>query len=291
MHEPFIKQAMDGIMMQKTDFKIEVVVGDDFSTDRTLEIIKSYKNTESIDIKILKREKGDEYWRKRQKLGRLYNFTNILENCTGKYIALLDGDDYWTDSLKLQKQVDFLEGNPKYGICAHKAKQVSELDGSIKVFPNLKGDKSYTIKDFILANHIATCSILFKKRSYEYQDWLKKSPFGDWPLILITILNSNERLFVFNQKMSVYRIHSGGVHGKFHQNNYKLSIAYEQHFMFINLIEKYLLKGKFSKEVCQKKKITSKKIVSLLSLKKSLHRKSKFSFFYIYYTLKLRLHN
>jgi hypothetical protein len=120
---------------------------------------------------------------------------------------------------------------------------------------------------------------------------LKKSPFGDWPLILITMLNSNERLFVFSQEMSVYRIHSGGVHGKFHQNNYKLSIAYEQHFMFINLIEKYLLKGKFSKEVCQKKKITSKKIVSLLSLKKSLHRKSKFSFFYIYYTLKLRLHN
>jgi glycosyltransferase involved in cell wall biosynthesis len=132
MHEPFIKQAMDGIMMQKTDFKIEVVVGDDFSTDRTLEIIKSYKNTESIDIKILKREKGDEYWQKRQKLGRLYNFTNILENCTGKYIALLDGDDYWTDPLKLQKQVDFLEENPEYIMCFTNVNDVDEKDNIIK---------------------------------------------------------------------------------------------------------------------------------------------------------------
>jgi glycosyltransferase involved in cell wall biosynthesis len=107
MHEPFIKQAMNVIMMQKTDFKIEVVVGDDFSTDQTLEIIKSYKNTESIDVKILKREKGDEYWQKRQKLGRVYNFSNISENCIGKYIDLLDVDDYWKDPLKLQKQVDF----------------------------------------------------------------------------------------------------------------------------------------------------------------------------------------
>ena len=79
MHERFIKQAMDGIMMQKTNFKFEVVVGDDFSADRTLEIIKSFKNTESIDIKILKREKEEEYWQKRQKMGKLYNFTNILK--------------------------------------------------------------------------------------------------------------------------------------------------------------------------------------------------------------------
>jgi glycosyltransferase involved in cell wall biosynthesis len=70
---------MDSIMAQQTNFRVEVVIGDVFSTDRTLEIIKSFKNRESIDIKILKREKEDEYWQKRQKMGRLYNLTNILK--------------------------------------------------------------------------------------------------------------------------------------------------------------------------------------------------------------------
>ena len=91
--------------------------GDDFSTDRTLDIVKSYQNSESIEIKILERKKGDSYWQRRQKLGRLYNFINILDNCTGKYVALLDGDDYWTDPYKLQKQVDFLEQNPTFSMC------------------------------------------------------------------------------------------------------------------------------------------------------------------------------
>ena len=130
-HEPFIREAMDGIMMQESNFKIEVVVGDDFSTDNTLKIIRQYKNTENITIKILEREKNDGYWNKRQKLGRLYNFTNILENCSGKYIALLDGDDYWTDPLKLQKQVDILEQSPDCIACHHWQKiAVQNEDGS-----------------------------------------------------------------------------------------------------------------------------------------------------------------
>ena len=79
-HEPYIKQAMDGIMMQKTDFAFEVLVGDDFSSDNTLKILRQYHSTEKIKIKILKREEGDAYWQERQKRGRLYNFENIIEN-------------------------------------------------------------------------------------------------------------------------------------------------------------------------------------------------------------------
>ena len=167
MHESFVNQAMDGIMMQKTDFKIEVVVGDDFSTDRTLEIIKSYKNTESIDVKILKREKGDEYWRKRQKLGRLYNFTNILENCTGKYIALLDGDDYWTDPLKLQKQLDFLEGNEEYSFCFTRFQTKDERtntfldDENSKHFDKNQSFIDYDFERFYKGWHIGTQTVMF----------------------------------------------------------------------------------------------------------------------------------
>lgn len=114
-HGNFIVDALDGINKQQTNFIFEVVIGDDFSSDNNLEKINKYRFTnKNIRLNILNRKVGGEYWIKRQKLGRLYNFTNIIENCEGKYIALLDGDDYWTDPLKLQKQVDFLESNMDY---------------------------------------------------------------------------------------------------------------------------------------------------------------------------------
>ena len=121
-HESFIDQAIEGILKQKTNFLVEVVIGDDFSTDKSLEIIRKYQNTATVHFKILERKVGDDYWKNRQKLGRLHNFYNIIENCTAKYIALLDGDDYWTDPFKLQKQVDFLKANPDYVGCFHKIK-------------------------------------------------------------------------------------------------------------------------------------------------------------------------
>jgi len=211
MHESFVNQAMDGIMMQKTDFKIEVVVGDDFSTDRTLEIIKSYKNTESIDVKILKREKGDEYWRKRQKLGRLYNFTNILENCTGKYIALLDGDDYWTDPLKLQKQVDFLEGNTNYAGVATNSKIIFESSGQSRLFKKIKSDIDLNINDFLKQRYFHTASFVLKK------EFLKTIVFpkvlsGDRFLFLF--IASKGTIRYLNDTTCVYRKNEGGISNK-----------------------------------------------------------------------------
>lgn len=117
--EAFIKETLDSIFMQKVDFLVEVVVGDDFSNDKTLEIIKSYKDTDYIKLNILRREEGDNYWIKRQERGRLYNYLDILRNCQGEYIALMDGDDYWNDKHKLSKQVKFLDENPDYSIVSH----------------------------------------------------------------------------------------------------------------------------------------------------------------------------
>jgi len=117
--EKYIAAAMDSIMMQKVDFPVEVVVGDDFSTDRTLDIIRTYKDTEFIKIRILERTAGDAYHVERKERGRLFNYLYTLRACRGKYVALLDGDDYWIDPNKLSSQVKFLEENPDYVMSSH----------------------------------------------------------------------------------------------------------------------------------------------------------------------------
>lgn len=107
-HVNFIHQAIDSILMQKTNFKYEIVIGDDFSTDGTREILKEYKRKYPDKIKLLLNKKN---------IGGLKNGINVKKNCVGKYIAFLEGDDYWTDENKLQSQVDFLENNEDYIAC------------------------------------------------------------------------------------------------------------------------------------------------------------------------------
>lgn len=105
-HEKFIAQAIDSVIMQKTNFDYEIVIGEDCSTDRTREIVLEYKAKHPDKFKLLLQEKN---------VGMMQNFIVTLKTCNGKYIALLEGDDYWTDPLKLQKQVDFLQANLVFG--------------------------------------------------------------------------------------------------------------------------------------------------------------------------------
>lgn len=206
-HAPFIREAMDGIMMQETNFPVEVVVGDDFSTDGTLDIIREYKDTENIRIKILEREVGDEYWKKRQVKGRLYNFTNILENCTGKYIALLDGDDYWTDPKKLQKQVDFLEENESYMICAHTTTVHDKSTKNVKRFELSDGNFKSVLLHGLLQD---TLSVVFRNIIKELPPWFFECKNGDYSLYLI-LLEKGGKVKYLSDSMGVYRQHDGGV--------------------------------------------------------------------------------
>ncbi|WP_019038850.1 glycosyltransferase [Psychroflexus tropicus] len=251
MHAPFIKEAMDGIMMQKTDFKFEVVVGDDFSTDGTLDIIRTYSETKNVHIKILKREKGDAYWQKRQELGRLYNFINILENCSGKYVALLDGDDYWTDPLKLQKQVDFLEENEDYSMCFHKAKVISEASTmTTNIYDHLE-EKEYSGEEILNQWSIPTASVMFRNR-YDLEILSKPNKdilFGD--ILLFLFLATKGKLFCLKDEMSVYRRNGQGVSVKGRFTSKRKLIHYKTLYQLLqpnfknaleNLVIKYLIK-------------------------------------------------
>lgn len=242
-NEPYIREAVESILRQKTSFKVEIVVGDDFSTDNTLDIIKSYECTENVYFNILDRPIGGEYWKDRQRLGRLYNFKNIIDNCQGKYIALLDGDDYWTDVLKLQKQVDFLEENQDFAICFHNVIEYNTFDGSKKLLPDCKENRIYSIEDYIINNLTASCSIMFKKNviGHELPKWFIKSPFGDLAIVLMVLKESNSKAMVLSGEMGFYRIHANGIHGKLYKNKKEFRKAFYQHLKFTRKIAKELL--------------------------------------------------
>ena len=122
-HERFIAQSIEGVLMQQTDFAVELVIGEDCSTDGTRAIVRRYGERHPERIRLLLPERN---------LGADANLAAVLKACRGQYVALLEGDDYWTDPTKLQKQVDFLEEHPDYVLCHHDAVIVDENGALIK---------------------------------------------------------------------------------------------------------------------------------------------------------------
>jgi glycosyltransferase involved in cell wall biosynthesis len=212
-HAPFVKEALDGVLLQRATFDVEVVIGDDFSTDGTLEIVKSYAGKEGIDIKVLERRVGGEYWQKRSKLGRLYNYIDILQHCSGEYVAILDGDDYWQDPFKLQKQVSLLEERPDLVMCAHEVDVLA--DGSLKKDSFEPGlySAEYVISEGRVGH---TASYVF--RNVFKGRWCDPSILklfgpdivsGDRALQLI--LSTRGAILLMEGRMAVYRRHESGV--------------------------------------------------------------------------------
>ena len=133
-HERFIAQALESVLMQKTDFEYELIIGEDCSSDGSREIIRSYEKRFEGKMKPLYRDKN---------LGMAGNLMDCLERCTGQYIAVLEGDDFWTDDQKLQKQAAFLDEHPEYVMVVHNWNIVSGSGAFIE-----KGSNSREFKKF-----------------------------------------------------------------------------------------------------------------------------------------------
>ncbi len=215
-HSKHIIECLKSIDQQKTSFNFEVVIGDDFSTDNNVELIKNFilsSSNKNITYVLLNRKKDDSYSLVRKQKGRLYNFVNILEHCKGQYIAFIDGDDYWNDSLKLQKQLDFLEANKNYSICFSKVNNVDEnsqfLSSSNSDTPTLTN-----IHKLLEGNYIHTPSITVKKNALKIppEDWFYKMPMGDWPMWINAAKHGEIKMI--NEPLASYRIHNQGIWGK-----------------------------------------------------------------------------
>lgn len=182
-HGKFIAQAIESVLMQKTNFDYEIVIGEDCSTDNTREIVVSYAKKYPNKVKSILNEKN---------IGPIPNFVKTLNMCRGKYIAMLEGDDYWTDPYKLQKQVNFLEGNPEYGLVHTDYDALYQESGHVincinkKKYTNLKGT-DYPAERILTGTYaIHTLTVLFRKKlldSISMQNY-NKSLMGDLPLWL-----------------------------------------------------------------------------------------------------------
>ena len=130
-HEKFISQAIDSVLMQKADFDYELLIGEDDSEDQTRDIVKNFAGKYPDKIRLFLNDRKNVIYINGRPTGR-WNFINLLKHARGEYVALLDGDDYWTDPLKLQKQIAFLENHLDYFLCIHPCEfLIHNTDGSI----------------------------------------------------------------------------------------------------------------------------------------------------------------
>lgn len=201
-HEHYIAQAIESVLMQQTDFSFEIVIGEDCSTDRTREIVLDFQRRFPDKIRTLLPDAN---------LGMHENFFQTLRACQGQYIALLEGDDYWTSSQKLQVQVDFLDNHADYVLCFHQVLVISEQDEFVPfINPSNLRYQILQIQDMISSNPIITCSVVFKNNIIkEFPRRLLSLKMVDWPLFLL-LANYGKFRFIETQ-MATYRLHETGV--------------------------------------------------------------------------------
>lgn len=198
-HEPYLRQCLEGFVMQKTNFKFEAIVHDDVSTDGSAKIIAEYVAKYPDIIKPIY-ETENQYSKRDGSLERIMN-----EACRGKYIALCEGDDYWTDPLKLQKQVDFLEANLDVGLVYTMANIYNEENARIENYNY--GMPAYCFDDLVRANCIPTLTVCYRRSLLErYNREVKVDStwaMGDYPLWLF--ISMKTKIHFFDEVTSVYR--------------------------------------------------------------------------------------
>ena len=175
--EKYIRRCLEGFVKQKTDFAFEVIIHDDASTDGTPEIIKEFQEKYPNIIKPIF-QKENQY-----STGILIGKTYIYPKMSGKYMAQCDGDDYWTDEYKLQKQVDFLESHPDYALCFHPGKIIYEgCDKKPEIWPKLSYINPKYYWKLLKGNYILANSIMYRFKYIQaiYEDYPRDIYPGDW---------------------------------------------------------------------------------------------------------------
>lgn len=201
--EGYVAEAIDSFLMQKTNFDFEILIHDDASTDGTINILKSYQNKYPKMIN-LTLEKENQHSK-----NNLTFMKDLYSNCKGKYIAVCEGDDFWTDPQKLQKQVNMLEANPEYSICFHPVRVFFEnKESKDTIYPKAGfGVTDFTIDNLLRENFIQTNSVMYRKQKYTNLP-TNILPF-DWYMHLYHAKFG--KIGFINEVMASYRRHNEGL--------------------------------------------------------------------------------
>ncbi len=204
MHENYITDCIEGILMQKTTFPVLVLIHDDASTDKTVEIVREYEQKYPRLIKAYYQKENS--FRRSDKSERRAEFMSWR---IGKYEAMCEGDDYWIDSLKLQKQAEILEGNDRYSIVGHNYQILKDNLFEV-VNPTLKSE--FNIYDLAQNMHVQTASIMFRTQYLSFISY----PYPDDGLMrtshhLFLSITKFGLMYYLNDVMTVYRVHGKGM--------------------------------------------------------------------------------
>jgi len=210
--EKYIEQAIESILVQKTNFDMEILVGNDGSTDKTVNILRKYeaKYPETIKLHITSKNKGNAL-----------DFINLKAASKGKYFTVLDGDDYWIDEKKLQKQIDFLEKNPEFYVCGHNTHLMKNEKIVGKIYDSAIDKTPYKFqtndfKELLLGGNVPymhTSSLIYKNdfmKDIEYSKWA--TPYYRGDTIRTFFYGEKGKIKYLNEIMSVYRLHTDGIY-------------------------------------------------------------------------------
>lgn len=209
-HAPYIEACIQSILMQQTSFPFEILLGDDASTDGTRELCLEYAKKYPEKIRLFLHHRENNIAIEDKPTGR-FNFLFNLFSARGKYIALCEGDDYWTDPLKLQKQVDFLEREPEYVLTCHDASMVDEqgkLLKSSKLPDTMKRD--FSAAELRQGPWILTLSACFRNVFQSFPTEMLKVLNGDTFLLSLLGLHGGAK-YLPHISPATYRVHSGGI--------------------------------------------------------------------------------
>lgn len=208
---PFLRQAIDSVLNQTLNMPIEVIIGDDLSTDNSMEIIQEYAERYPSIIRVIRSDNN---------VGGTRNWLRCIGSSKGKYIALLDGDDYFTDELKLQKQHSLMEKQKDAALCFHGVREIYEdIEGSEQ--ETLFHKDVFTLGDILREGwFIRTGSIFFRNHLLpaEMPDWVYDFPYRlDSVLPVMLCMHGNARYI--DEVMSVWRKHSKGMSYRLHEDD------------------------------------------------------------------------
>ena len=232
--EQYIEEAIINALNQKVNFNFELVISDDCSNDNTPLIIESI-------IKRHPKSKLIRYVRHKKNNGMIENFLWNINNCKGKYIAICEGDDYWSDKNKLQMQVDFLENNKDY-VLTHT--NVFTLNNENKL-SQLKPDNYCSKNNIYNKNEISTLTAVFRNFNIDFSEKWSQFMMADWPLWIS--LSEKGRVKYFGEKTGVYRINPTGIW----QNGWKDKVGSDRLLNEVEVLKYFLKKGTNNKKVIQ----------------------------------------